>query len=158
MPPWRSSSSPDCATIPASSCVATPCRGWSMRRRPKSGKTNDAVPKYQAALKSARDVDQVEAIAKELKKLGHPVSLPSVFGWVTNWKVIGPFDSKGGVGFDKVYPPEERTELAAEYDGQIGKVRWQEFKATDDYGKVDLNKPCGMLKGVAGYAYTEFFT
>ena len=122
----------------------------------KSGKTNDAVPKYQTALKSARDVDQVEAIAKELKKLGHPVSLPSVFGWVTNWKVIGPFDSKGGAGFDKVYPPEERVELAAEQDGLSGKVRWQEFKATDDYGKVDLNKPCGLLKGVAGYAYTEF--
>jgi hypothetical protein len=124
----------------------------------KSGKTNDAVPKYQTALKSARDVDQVEQIAKELKKLGHPVSLPSVFGWVTNWKVIGPFDSKGGAGFDKVYPPEERIDLAAEYDGQSAKVRWQEFTATDDYGKVDLNKPCGKLKGVAGYAYTEFYT
>lgn len=123
----------------------------------KAGKTNDAVTKYQTALKSARDVDQVESIAKELKKLGSPVSLPGVFGWVTNWKVIGPFDSKGGAGFDKVYPPEERIELAAEYDGLSGKVRWQEFKATDDYGKVDLNKPCGALKGVAGYAYTEFY-
>jgi hypothetical protein len=119
-------------------------------------KTSDAVAKYQAALKSARDVDQVQKLAKELKQLGHPVELPTVFGWLTRWKVIGPFDSTGGIGHEKVYPPEERIELDAEYDGKSGKVRWQDFKATGDYGLVDLNKPCGALKGVAGYAYAEF--
>jgi hypothetical protein len=35
-------------------------------------------------------------------------------------------------------------------------VRWQDLKVTADYGMVDLNKPCGMLKEVTGYAYTEF--
>ncbi len=121
-----------------------------------AGRTNDAVPKYQTAIQSARDVDQVEGIAKELKKLGHPVELPVLFGWVTRWKVIGPFDSTGGAGHDKAYPPEERIDLAAEYDGKTGKVRWQDFTAAGDYGLVDLNKPCGLLKEVAGYAYTEF--
>jgi hypothetical protein len=119
-------------------------------------KTNEAVAKYQTALKSARDVDQVQSLAKELEKLGHSVELPTVFGWLANWKVIGPFDSTGGIGHEKVYPPEERIELGAEYDGKSGKVRWQDFKAAGDYGLVDLNKPCGTLKGVAGYAYTEF--
>ena len=124
----------------------------------KAGQTNEAVPKYQAALKSARDVDQVENIAKELKKLGKPVELPSVFGWVSQWKVIGPFDSTRGAGFEKVYPPEERVDLAAEYDGKTGKIRWQDYTATGDYGLVDLNKPCGALKEVAGYAFTEFYS
>ena len=124
----------------------------------KVGQTNEAVPKYQAALKSARDVDQVESIAKELNKLGHPVELPSVFGWVSQWKVIGPFDSTRGAGFEKVYAPEERVNLAAEYDGKTGKIRWQDFTATNDYGLVDLNKPCGALKEVAGYAFTEFYS
>lgn len=121
-----------------------------------AGRTNDVVPKYQTAIQFARDVDQVETLAKELKKLGHPVELPAVFGWVTGWKVIGPFDSTGGAGHDKVYPPEERIDLAAEYDGKAGKIRWQDFTATGDYGLVDLNKPCGALKEVAGYAFTEF--
>jgi hypothetical protein len=121
-----------------------------------AGKTNEAVPKYQTAIQAARDVDQVESIAKELKKLGSPVDLPAVFGWVKQWKVIGPFDSTGGVGHEKVFPPEERIDLAAEYDGKEGKVRWQDYTATGDYGLVDLNKPCGALKEVAGYAYTEF--
>lgn len=124
----------------------------------KAGKSNDAIPKYQTAIKSARDVDQVEAIAKELKKLGSPVSLPSLFGWVAEWKVIGPFDNKGRAGFDKVFPPEQAIDLNAEYDGVNGKVRWQDYKSTNDYGKVDLNKPCGALKEVTGYAYTEFYS
>jgi len=122
----------------------------------KAGKSNDAIPKYQTAIKSARDVDQVEGIAKELSKLGSPVNLPSVFGWVLDWKVIGPFDNKGRVGFDKVFPPEQAIDLNAEYDGVNGKVRWQDYKSTNDFGKVDLNKPCGALKEVTGYAYTEF--
>jgi len=122
----------------------------------KSGKTNDAVAQYQTAIKSARDADQVDEIAKTLKKLGSPVSLPSVFGWVTDWKVIGPFDNKDRAGFEKVFPPEQGIDLAAEYDGLNGKVKWQDFKTTDDYGMVDLNKPLGALKEVTGYAYAEF--
>jgi hypothetical protein len=119
--------------------------------------TKDATAvELRTLLLFARDADQVEAIAKQLKGLGQSVDLPKVFGWVWDWKVIGPFDSTGGVGFDKVYPPEEKIDLAAEYDGKNGKVRWQDFSASGDRGLVDLNKPCGALMGVAGYAYAEF--
>jgi hypothetical protein len=121
-----------------------------------SGRSNDAVGRFQVALKSARDVDQVEGIAKHLKELGRPVQLPGVFGWLTAWKVVGPFDSKDGAGFEKVYPPETGVDLKAEYDGLSGKVRWQELQSTNDYGLVDFNKPFGALKGAAGYAYAEF--
>lgn len=114
-----------------------------------------AVEKYHAALKSARDVDQLEAIAKALKALKHPVKLTDVFGWVSEWKVIGPFDSTDGAGFERVFPPEERLDFDAEYDGKAGKVRWQPLTVTSEHGLVDLNKPFGMLKGVAGYACTE---
>lgn len=124
----------------------------------RSGKTNEAVTQYQTAIKSARDVDQVESIAKALKDLGSPVSLPSVFGWLSDWKVIGPFDNKDRLGFEKVFPPEQGIDLNAEYDGLNGKVKWQDFKVTGDYGLVDLNKPFGALKEVTGYAYTEFYT
>ena len=121
-----------------------------------NGNSADALAKYQAALRSARDVDQIETVAKALKQLGQPAHLPSVFGWLTDWKVIGPFDNTTNAGFERVYPPEQKVDLSAEYDGKNGKVRWQEVKATGDYGLVDLNKPCGPLKSVAGYAYTEF--
>ncbi len=122
----------------------------------KAGQSNQAALKFQSILPSARDVDQVETIARQLKQLGQPVDLPRVFGWVSEWKVAGPFDSTKGAGFNKVYPPEQGIDLNAEYDGKNGKVRWQDVQARGDHGLVDLNKPCGALKEVAGYAYTEF--
>ena len=121
-----------------------------------NGRPADAVARYQTALRSARDVDQIENIAKALKQLGQPANLPNVFGWLADWKAVGPFDNTTNAGFEKVYPPEQKVDLNAEYDGKTGKVRWQDVQATGDYGLVDLNKPCGSLKSVAGYAYTEF--
>ena len=111
---------------------------------------------YQQALTFARDVDQIEAIAKKLRELGQSVDLPRVFGWLMKWKVIGPFDSVGGKGFEAVYPPEQAIQLGAEYDGKSAKVTWKDLVSADEYGVVDLNKAYGALKGVAGYTFTEF--
>jgi len=121
----------------------------------KAGKTNDAVAKYQSALKPAREADQIDAIAGVLGKLGAPVELQKVFGWVTKWQVAGPFDNTGGAGFEGAFPPETAVDLKTEYDGKTGKVRWQEVATTDDYGLVDFNKPIGSLKGATAYAWTE---
>jgi hypothetical protein len=115
-----------------------------------------AVAVYQTALRSARDVDQIDAIARALKRLDQPADLNKVFGWLTSWKVIGPFDNTTNAGFNTPYPPEQKIDLAASYDGKNGKVQWQDVQTTGDYGRVDLNKPCGSLKSVTGYAYTEF--
>lgn len=121
----------------------------------KSGKTNAAVARYESALKPARDLDQIEAIAKALRELNKPVELREVFGWIANWHVIGPFDNTGGAGYARIFPPEEKVDLNAEYDGKSGKVRWKDFATSDDHGKVDFNKPLGSLKEVTGYAWTE---
>ena len=121
----------------------------------KAGKTNDAIVKYQAAIKPAREADQIDAIADALGKLGAPADLPKVFGWVNQWQIVGPFDNSGGVGYEKIFPPESLVDLKAEYDGKTGKVRWQEITTTNEYGVVDFNKPIGELKGVTGYAWTE---
>ncbi len=114
-----------------------------------------AVAGYQTALKSARDVDQVQTISQALAELGQPVSLPEVFGWVKDWRVIGPFDNTAGAGYDTVYPPEENLDFAAEYNGKTGKIGWKSVTTTNDLGMVDLNKPLGALKEVTGYAVTE---
>lgn len=121
----------------------------------KAGKTNDAIAKYQAALKPAREADQVDAIAIVLGKLGAPVDMQRLFGWLTRWQIVGPFDNTGGAGFERPFAPEAAVDLKAEYDGKTGKVRWQQITTTNDYGAVDFNKPIGELKGVTGYAWTE---
>jgi hypothetical protein len=125
-------------------------------RLSKAGKTNDAIAKYQAALRPAREADQIDSIAGALGKLGAPADLQKVFGWVNKWQIIGPFENTGGAGYERIFPPESAVDLKAEYDGKSGKIRWQEVTATGDYGVVDFNKPIGIFKEVTGYAWTEF--
>ncbi len=111
---------------------------------------------YQQALAAARDADQIEQASKALRELGQVVDLSRVFGFLTDWKVVGPFDSTKGVGFVHVYPPEQGIDLAAEYEGKEKKASWKDFKAADEMGTVDMNKVFGTQKGVAAYAYSEF--
>jgi hypothetical protein len=120
--------------------------------------TNGAMPLLQQALSSARDVSQIEGIATNLAVLGHPVNLQKHFAFITEWKVIGPFDNSGGKGFDAVFPPEKNIDLAAEHQGKKGAVRWQAYATTNEYGVVDMNQPYGKLKEVAAYATAEFFS
>ncbi len=121
----------------------------------KAGK-DEALPKLREALAVARDIDQIESVAKRLVDLGDTVDLRETFGWVTHWHAVAPFDNAGGAGFERVYPPESRMDVAATYDGKAGKVAWRALVTTNDYGMLDFNKPFGALKGAAGYAMAEF--
>ena len=117
----------------------------------------DAAKKaYLTALDAVRDEDQTKVVADELKKLGAPVNLPSHFGFLTRWNVIGPFDNTDRAGFEKMYPPETEIALSKTYEGKDKQVKWQPFKSEDDYGKLDFNKPLTALKQSTAYAYTTF--
>jgi hypothetical protein len=120
--------------------------------------TNAAMVLLQQALSSSRDVKQIESIAKKLAAAGQPVDLQKHFGFLAEWKIIGPFHNTGGKGFEAIYPPEQVIDLAAEYDGKTGKVRWRDYATTHQYGKVDMNQTYGKLKEVTAYATTDFFS
>lgn len=124
----------------------------------KENKKDDAKAAYSTSLAAARDQDQIDAAAAKLGELGQKVDLAKHFGFILDWKVVGPFDSTNFKGFDKAYPPESKVDLAAEYDGKIAdkKVSWKPHVTTDAYGMVDLNKAIGKHKWAAAYAYTEF--
>lgn len=114
---------------------------------------------YRQALSGAIDPTQVETIAAALTTHGDPVDLPRHFGFFTHWHVLAPFDNTDRAGFEAVFPPEEKPiDLEDRFTGKgdSGEITWQPFATTDPYGKVDLNIPYGPLKGVTGYAYTEF--
>ena len=111
---------------------------------------------FQQALNSARDVQQIESIAKKLNELERPVDLQKHFGFLAEWQIIGPFDNTGNAGFEKAFPPEQKIDLTAEHDGKTGKVRWKSYTSNHKYGMVDLNQPYGKLKEVVAYATTDF--
>jgi hypothetical protein len=117
---------------------------------PRAGKM------YQEALAAARDNDQVKTLVERLRKLGLAVDLPRHFGFLMDWKVIGPFDNTDGKGFNVAYPPEQQLDLKASYKGKTDTVRWTDHVTTDDYGMVDLTKALAPHKGAVSYALTEF--
>ena len=121
-----------------------------------SRKAGEDATTYRKALDAARDVDQIQEIAKALTELKEKVDLSRHFGFLTNWQVIGPFHNSERKGFAEVFPPEREVDLKASYEGKESEVTWQALSTDDPYGKVDFNKPYGKLKEVTGYAYHEF--
>ena len=127
----------------------------------KQESPEDAHKIYDKALSGAVDLDQVKKLKTELEKLGEKVDLPRHFGFITKWKVIGPFDNTGEKGLDVAYPPEESLDAAAEYEGKplegkARQVKWTDYQTQDEFGIVDLNAAAGKANGVAAYAWAEF--
>ena len=119
-------------------------------------KKEDAILGYRSAFRAARDIDQIQDIADTLKDLDQTVNLPRHFGFLLNWHLIAPFDNSGMSGFDTVYPPEEKVDLQAEYQGKGEVTTWAPHTTDDEFGTVDLNATLGKIKGAIAYAYTEF--
>jgi hypothetical protein len=126
----------------------------------KEERKAEAMAGYRRALAAARDVDQIKAITSALEGLGEKVDLPRQFGFLIEWRVIGPFDNSLGAGFAAEYPPEQGVDLAAAVAGRDGPVSWKPLSSADPYGMVDLNVAYpgadGGLKEVVGYAFTEY--
>lgn len=120
----------------------------------KAKQGDDAIAAYRIALDAVRDEDQTKDIVKALKALGVTVDLRRHFGFLTRWHLVGPFENTDRKGFDAVYAPEKSVDFGASLDGKGKQVGWAAFESTDDYGKVDFNKPLGMLKESAAYAVT----
>jgi len=115
-----------------------------------------ALTTYRTALSGATDEDQVKSITAALKELGETVNLVEHFGFLTEWKVIGPFDNRKLVGFDKVYAPETELKLDSELEGQEGKVAWGDISTKDDFGIIDIARSIAPHKGAVMYLTTNF--
>lgn len=126
------------------------------------GKKEEAAEKYRAALSGAVDEDQVKKLAEVLKGYGQKINLVDHYGFLTQWKLIGPFDNLGMKGFDVANPPEKELAFDKEYDGMNGpdgkplKVTWKELATDDEMGLFDVNKLFAKHKGTTVYLATEF--
>jgi hypothetical protein len=121
----------------------------------KKGDRTTAKETFARALAAARDKDQVQEMAKQLEPLGISVDLPTHFGFVQQWLLLGPFDNTGEKGFGKVYQPEQAVTLAAPVKGKNDvMMHWKEHRTADPFGLVDLNKILGKQMAAVAYAYT----
>jgi len=118
----------------------------------------ESLPLYRRAFSAARDPDQIKLLADRLGKLGEVIDVTRHYGFILRWKLIGPFDNSGGVGFDAPYPPEQQVDFDAPCEGKHGPVRWSDHASTHEQGVVDLNKALGEEKGVVAYAASQFLS
>lgn len=126
------------------------------KAKKSNGDKRGASKLYDKALNNARDVEQIRTAVLALRDYGQTVDVPKQFGFLMNWNIVGPFDNSEREGFARVFPPEKKIDLVATYKGKDADVSWKPFVSEDEYGKVDMNLPYGMLKEVVAYAYTEF--
>jgi hypothetical protein len=83
---------------------------------------------------SARDVDQVESIAKKLKAVGgEEANVIEHLGLITRWEIAGPFSNAGLKGFAAPLPKVDS---------------WKEFATGEKRGMVDLYQALEKAKGV----------
>ncbi|MCH2203412.1 MAG: hypothetical protein MK102_15695 [Fuerstiella sp.] len=115
-----------------------------------------ATELYRQALKGAVHDDQVKTIAAALESAGEPVDLQTHFGFMPEWKIVGPFDNREMKGYAVAYPPESEFDLTAVYDGQLDTVSWQNIATDDDYGIVNIAEQIENYKGSVMYAVTMF--
>jgi hypothetical protein len=120
------------------------------------------IARLKELFTATRDLPQSRSVAAKLRDLGETVSVADHFGFLRDWYFIGPFDANGKKGFKTVYPPEEKIDLAAVYDGKDRKpLRWKRFTAKETttgnhVALVDLRQPLGDAEDAVGYAYTTF--
>ena len=124
----------------------------------KDEKKDAAALAYRKAFAASRDLDQIKTSSEALGKLEQKVDLPLHFGFIMQWKLVGPFDNTEKKGFDVAYPPEKEIDLAAEYAGKTGKVKWFDHTTKDPHGAVDLAALLNKEKGAITYAYHEFLS
>jgi len=120
----------------------------------KGGDKKAAADAFQKLSPKARDRDQVDALAKQLKGLGIEVDLQAHYGVVARWVLIASFDNTGMKGFEVAYAPEQAVDVKSKLPGKGGKVtRAVEFATPDPHGKVDLNAVLGKEMGAIAYAF-----
>ena len=114
-----------------------------------------AKEEYLRLFDAVRDQKQADAIVKALKPAGENPDLTKHFGVLTNWMLVGPFDSTMGTGFGKAYEPEKKVDLAAKYMGKAqAELKWIPHTSTEPYGLVNLNKAIEKHKDSVAYAFT----
>jgi hypothetical protein len=116
-------------------------------------------------LGDARFPTQVIDIATKLNTLidddNEKIVLADHFGFVRDWRVIGPFDNTDQAAFETAYEVEKDIlagdfDVAKSYDAKQGSTDWKSAKANDEAGLVDLAEAFEKEKSAVVYAYTTF--
>jgi C-terminal processing protease CtpA/Prc len=121
----------------------------------------DAIDSYEKALKSEPNSVTIHLKLADLyRQQGNEAESRKHYnatGFLDDdaWMIIGPFDNTDGNGFNSEYPPEKGMDLAREYPGKEGNVKWFRPKRGRIDGIVDLAALLGRVNWAVAYAATS---
>jgi hypothetical protein len=81
---------------------------------------------------------QIAKLSAERDATGRTENITKLFGLIRDFSVIGPFSNERWEGHARPYPPEERIDLGATYEGMAGPVKWQRYTVPDGQGYLDF--------------------
>jgi len=104
-------------------------------------------------------------LADAQTRMGDPDALGKRFeelGYVTRWRVIGPFDNEGKSGFDTESPPEaarmQAPDLQTSYPGRERPVRWRNYPDIARRGYVSFGGLMRPRENACGLAETFVYS
>jgi len=117
-----------------------------------------SVEQLKTLLDVARQPEQIVDLIARLDKQGVKVNQSQHFGFLSSWKLVGPFDNTGSKSFNVAYPIESdwvNGKIAETYQGRAGDVKWISESSEDPDGLIDLAKIYNNEKGCVVYGVTE---
>jgi len=103
------------------------------------------------------DLETRAAITAELSRLGYKVGdAARAQGFITQWKLAGPFPFGGADNADKVFVAEPAPDMNATYEVAGRSIRWREYVTEHPTGMVDLERIFAPNINVSAYACGEF--
>jgi len=140
----------DTATLPVPAQIAM------LGALAKVGRKDEAMELLDALTNQPLVGDGVAQLAASLAPLAGDVKVSQRLGFVTDWRIVGPFPFGGpGSGLDTLNIGEPNVDLSAKYKVGDTEVAWQEVHSPDLAGSVDLLPLYTMLERRVCYAYTK---
>jgi hypothetical protein len=131
----------------------------------KYGKVNNSSLPVDANLENYKSVVQIKWTSTEQMKIfatyarDHDVeSFIHSLGFISNFKIIGPFGCKDCGNFDKSYPPEKEIEFDNIYQLGGSDIKWQSKSVNPQTGYLDFCRYLNPTDWVCAYAYCKLST
>jgi hypothetical protein len=156
---WLTSGKPDLRKSLLESMLSDPSPELRFAAVQHALEQSPNIDRLKELLASARHPNQVVEIINRLDKVGVAVDQRLHFGFLSDWKLIGPFDHVGGLNFEKAFAVEVdwlKGSLADSYEGKHGRVEWITHSTIAKDGTVDLAALYNKEKGCIVYGITEF--
>jgi cellulose synthase operon protein C len=100
---------------------------------------------------------RLSVLCRDRGAIAQAAKLDAGLGFVTEWRVVGPFDDENKQGFDTAYGPEADGTWTGSYEGKGHSVAWRALPMAVGDGLVPLDQLLWPSEKTAGYALSFIF-